>query len=297
MTNDRLERFTFEKKALRGEYVYLETSIQTILKQHAYSAPMKKLLAESLAIVSLLSAMIKLDGRISLHFKGKGDLKLLLAQCNSRHEVRGLIKYEQGKELSYDELIQCMKEGLLVVMLEFDAHPGNPYQGIIQWTGNNLTDAIEVYFENSEQLLTRVWLHYNSEDETIAGCMLQALPNPESPGEVNLDFFKIATAIQHTWQQQDHLQEVETLLKTACPQDDIQLFAKSTMQFKCTCSRSHSEQAIKLLGQHEAQDEIEKNGAIVVTCDFCTEIYSFDKIDIAALFKDTPSDSSPHSLH
>lgn len=297
MTKDRLERFTFEKRPLRGEYVYLETSIQTILSQHPYSGAMKQLLAESLAIVSLLSAMIKLEGRISLHFQGKGDFKLLLAQCNSRHEIRGLIKHEHSGQLSYDELIQIMREGLLVVMLEFDSRPGNPYHGIVQWTGTSLTDAIEAYFENSEQLLTRIWLNYDAEKETIAGCMLQALPNKENDGGINLDFFQIAQQMQTSWQHHDNLTNIKAFLEASCPQDDIRLFAPNVMQFKCTCSRSHSEQAIKLLGLHEAQDEIEKNGQIIVTCDFCTQTYPFDKIDITAIFKDIPSGSSPDSIH
>lgn len=299
MINDKLECFTFENKLLRGEYISLETSIQTILKQHPYPEPMKKLLAESLAIVSLMSAMIKLEGRITLHFKGKGKLNLLVAQCNSKHEIRGLIKYEEesSKKLSYHDLLTTLQNGILSVMLEFDAKPGSPYQGIVQWTGSSITDAIEAYFENSEQLLTRIWLHYDETKETIVGCMLQALPNPNTDDIVNLDFFQAAHQLQTAWLQESNVYNVQAFLQTACPHDDLRLYEPMMMTFKCTCGRAHSEQAIKLLGIHEAKDEIEKNGNIIVTCEFCTQQYSFDAVDIAALFKNPLSDSSSDTLH
>jgi len=293
MTNDILERFTFENKPLRGEHVYLSESIQTILKQHPYPKGIERLLAESLAIVSLLSAMIKLEGRITLRFQGKNNLKLLLAQCNHHHEIRGLIKYDHEHPVSYDELMQLMKDGLLAVMLEFDAHPFEPYHGIVEWRGDNLTSAIESYFETSEQLLTKIWLHYNSEQQSIVGCMLQALPNHDLEDTHHLAFFQIAEQMQNTWKQYSNdLQFAKEFLTRACPHDDIRLFAPIAIQFKCTCSRAHSEQAIKLLGSKEALDEIEKNGEIVVTCDFCAKTYRFDQVDITALFKDPLNDSS-----
>ncbi len=293
MTNDILERFTFENKPLRGEYVHLQTSIQAILSQHPYSQPMKRLLAESLAIVSLLSAMIKLNGRITLQFQGKNGFKFLLAQANSKHEIRGLIKHEkEGATLSYDQIIHLMKEGLLVVMLELDEHPGNPYQGIVEWRGESLTEAIEAYFENSEQLLTRIWLHFDAEKHTISGCMLQALPTQDN--QINIDFFKIAQQLEKTWYQHDDFSHAKSLLTAACPEDDIQLFLPIAMRFKCTCSKNHSEQAIRLLGQIETEDEIKKNGTIVVTCEFCAERYQFDRIDVAAIFK---LDDSSDTIH
>lgn len=298
MLKDILERFTFENKSLRGEHVYLTDSIQLILKQHAYPHAIKQLLAESLAIVSLLSAMIKLEGRITLQFHGKQDLKLLLAQCTHRHEIRGIVKYEGNDNLSYNELMQRMKEGILVVMLEFDARPDTPYQAIVPWMGNSMMEAIVAYFENSEQLLTKIWLHYDAIHETIAGCMLQALPGSGSLDILNLDFFSIAQQLQLTWKHQvDKIADAKTFLTTACPHDDIRLFAPISVAFRCHCERAHFEQAIKLLGPAEAEEEIEKNGELIVTCEFCTKSYHFDKIDITAIFKDKLSDSSSGALH
>lgn len=281
--NDVIERFTIENKPLRGEYVYLTNSIKTILAQHPYPQAMKRLLAESLAIVSLLSVMIKLEGRVTLHFQGKENIKLLLAQCNSAHEIRGLIKYESGNDLSYEELIKNIQEGVLIVMLEFDNQPGKPYQGIVEWRGNTLTEAIEYYFENSEQLLTKIWLNYDEVNEVVKGCMLQSLPTKEE--NIPVEFFKIAEQIQQAWLDPNDSIEAKQFLQKAVPYDDVRLFDPVNVQFKCTCSREHSEAAIRLLGFHEAQDEVEKNGSLIVTCDFCMQSYPFDKIDIAAIFK------------
>ena len=48
--------------------------------------------------------------------------------------------------------------GNLTVTLETD-DGAQRYQGIVPITGDRLADSLQVYFENSEQLPTRLWLY------------------------------------------------------------------------------------------------------------------------------------------
>src|SRR5438093_10310945 len=117
MTNkDLLQRFIFDRLPIRGEFIHLQESYQTIINQHPYSQPIRKLLGEALCVAGLLSAIIKFNGRLTVQFRGKGKLKLLLAQCDHNFQMRGLVKYDS--EMTYDDLMASFNEGVLVIMLD-----------------------------------------------------------------------------------------------------------------------------------------------------------------------------------
>ena len=68
--------------------------------------------------------------------------------------------------------------GNLTVTLETD-DGAQRYQGIVPLAGQRLAESLQVYFENSEQLPTRLWLHADSLG--ASGMLLQKLPGAESP--------------------------------------------------------------------------------------------------------------------
>src|SRR5262245_26316767 len=102
INKDSLHRFIFENAPVRGEFIYLQTSFQDIITQHQYPPAIRQLLGEALSVAGLLSAIIKFNGRLTVQFRGKGKLKLLLAQCNNNFQMRGLAKWEG--ELTYEDL-------------------------------------------------------------------------------------------------------------------------------------------------------------------------------------------------
>jgi len=78
----------------------------------------RQLLGEALAVVCLLSALIKGKGRLTIQFRGKGRLKLLLAQCDHLFNLRGLIQHEG--DLSQSELLEAQQQGVLAIMIDSD---------------------------------------------------------------------------------------------------------------------------------------------------------------------------------
>lgn len=297
-SKDLLHRFIFENRPVRGEFIHLNDSFQTIVNQHAYPAPVRQLLGEALCIAGLLSAIIKFEGRLTLQFRGKGALKLLLAQCDNQFNMRGLVKWEG--ELSYDQLIDALEEGVLVVML--DPGPGkNRYQGIVSFRGRSLAESIEGYFTDSEQLPTKIWLAVD--DKQAAGLLLQIVPGvkkeetqfSENP-ETDWQYVNQLTSKLHNTDMLDL--DYEALLLNLYPGEQLRLFTASPVKFNCSCSRARSEDAIRLLGQEEAEAELSTHQIITVTCDFCNQEYIFDRGDVAAIFaeKGTPPPTDIH-LH
>ena len=199
MTHDILQRFIFENDPVRGEYIKLQESLHTILQQHDYPAGVQKVLSEALCVAALLSAIIKFKGRLTVQFRGKGKLRLLLAQCDDQNQLRGLAKYDG--EYSYEDLMASFKDGVLVIMLDSGSN-GQRYQGVVEWVGSSLAESIEHYFQHSEQLATKIRLAVNekyavgfyecpkfsppSRDRPVRGSWFQivppfAFPDPSQP--------------------------------------------------------------------------------------------------------------------
>lgn len=292
---DTLQRFIFDNAPIRGEYIYLQQSFQTIMEQHPYPEPLRRLLGEALCVAGLLAAIIKFEGRLTVQFRGKGKLKLLLAQCNSKFEIRGLAKWED--DITYADLMESFNEGVLVIMLDASTHKA-PYQGIVTWQGKSLSESIEGYFQESEQLATKIWL--NVDEKKAAGLLLQIIPATDKglssmEQEILNPSWKRITNLTTIMDPENLLEDdYQTILNTLYPNEDIRVFPPTPLIFHCTCSRKRGEDAILLLGKEEAEAELKNKHTIVVTCDFCNTEYIFDREDVAAIFKDK---DSPVSIH
>ncbi len=299
MTKDLLQRFIFENEPVRGEYVKLENSFQTVLSQHDYPPAVRKILGEGLCAAALLSAIIKFEGKLTVQFRGKGKLKLLLAQCNDKNHVRGLAKYDG--DLSYEELMSAFQEGILMIML--DSGPNSQrYQGVVEWQGNSLAESIQGYFRNSEQLATKIWLQ--SDEQTAVGFLLQVIPVTENNSR---EFEKeIVNPSWHRITKQTEAADMDVIMNTPYPEfltqlypdETIRIFDSSEVEFHCGCTRKRGEEAIGLLGREEAEEELKDKQCIAVTCDFCNKEYLFDRADVEAIFEKNrgapPSDIQLH---
>jgi len=289
---DILQRFLFENAPVRGELVHLNASYQTIIQQHPYPPLIRQLLGEALAVACLLSAIIKVEGRLTVQFRGKGKLKLLLAQCDHQSNLRGIVQCESG--LTQDELFEAQQQGVLAIMIDPDVPNAKRYQGIVAWHGTSLTQAIEGYFMQSEQLPTRLWLAVN--ETSAAGLLLQVVPK-EKP-ELFRNDWEHLLLLTETLTPQELLQlDHATLLYRLYSQEDVRLFAQTPIRFCCTCSVQRSENAILVLGQEEAEQELKNKQKIVVTCEFCNKEYDFDRVDVMAIFKKGGRASGSAQVH
>jgi molecular chaperone Hsp33 len=300
MTNkDSLMRFIFENAPIRGELIHLENSFQTIIHQHQYPQSLHQFLGEALSVAGMLSAIIKFSGRLTVQFRGKGKLKLMLAQCDNEFHLRGLAKWEG--HLSYDALMASFDEGILVIMID-SGQQGKPYQGIVSWRDRSLVKSVEGYFRESEQLATRIWL--SVDDKRAAGLLLQVIPGTKTELK---DQFEDET-VYRNW---DHIVKLtesldvndllnldnQQLLTKLYPDEEVRIFGSKPVSFQCQCSRKRGEDAIQLLGREEAEAELKDHHSIVVTCDFCNKEYFFDRVDVAKIFENKDKVPPDQQLH
>jgi molecular chaperone Hsp33 len=72
----------------------------------------------------------------------------------------------------------------------------------------------------------------------------------------------------------------------------LEIFPETQMvRFHCGCSFDRVLGALKLLGEAELQDMIEKDGGAEATCHFCNEVYQASSAQLAELIGDLRSNS------
>ena len=287
--NDRLHRFIIENTNVRGEVVHLDATWQAILERTDYPDAVRQVLGEALAACALLAATIKFDGSLILQIRGSGPLHLLVVQTNSEGAMRGIARWND--DVPDHNLQAIFGNGQMVMTIE--PSKGEPYQGIIALQGEYINDAIEAYFQQSEQLNTKLWLASNSEN--CAGFLLQEMPGNQS--EENDDWNK-ATHLASTITAEELLDlPVQELLHRLFHEEDVRLFEAEPLYFRCSCSRERITQTLLSLGSNEAHDILEEQGTIKVDCEFCNSHYEFDSVDVEAIFAASNQPDVPDTKH
>ncbi|RUO42981.1 Hsp33 family molecular chaperone HslO [Aliidiomarina taiwanensis] len=283
--HNSIYRFTFAEHDVRGELVQLNSSYAALCDKHHYPAPVAKLLGELLAVTSLLTATLKFEGHINVQVQGSGPLNF--ATVNGRHDqkLRGLARTRA--ELTDDSLLGMLGDDALLI-LTLTPEQGERYQGMVKIEGNSLAKALETYFDQSEQLSTRIWLHADPERHQAAGFMLQVLPvaqnAPSTAKEKQQESFEHFTTLASTLTQEEIFTlPVEDILHRLFHEDDIRLYPEQEVAFYCGCSRERTANALRSVERSELREILETEGRLVLSCDYCLTEYSYDAIDVEAL--------------
>jgi molecular chaperone Hsp33 len=268
---DSLHRFLFEQFPIRGHLVHLDAAWGALIEHRDYPDVIRDTLGEAVAASLLLAATIKFEGVLSLQMQGDGPVHLMLVQCTSGLGVRGLARFREGDFSQSSKISDLIGAGNLTVTLETD-DAAQRYQGIVPMTGERLEESLQLYFENSEQLPTRLWLHADAQG--ASGMLLQKLPGTNSSPAQD------AVVVEDAWRRVQLIadtltpEELRTLadaeiLHRLFNEDDIRLFEPSPVYFRCRCSRERVSSMLQGLGEAETRSVLAERGEVEVRCDFC----------------------------
>lgn len=282
---DCTHRFVFENYPIRGHLVHLDASWRALLEHRDYPTEIRDTLGEAVVAAVLLAATVKFDGQLTLQMQGEGPMHLLLAQCTSNLNVRGLARYRDA--IASRDVAKLSGDGRLTVTIESEDLQQR-YQGIVPVAGARLSQAIENYFAQSEQLPTRLWLHADAHG--ASGMLLQRLPDASVGGEPER-----AEVLDDAWRRVQLIgdtlkpEELRTLsdreiLRRLFNEDDVRLFESVPVSFRCRCSRERVSSMLRSLGTAELDSVLTEQGKVEVHCDFCNRAYLFDAVDVAQLF-------------
>lgn len=300
---DIIHRFSFDAGPVRGQWVRLTDVLTEVSRHQPYPENVAELLGEMLAAVALVADGIKFEGAVALQSRGPGPLTTVLAECRSRHLLRGIARWpETTPPPDSDSLQALLGNGQLALTLipeNADTRSQRaPYQGMVGLIDQHLAGNLERYFQESEQLPTL--LRFASDGESVTGLLLQRLPDADDATEIELDqgdaFWEEIGILTGTLTEAE-LTELnpDRLLSRLFAEHLLTLQPPRSLAFQCTCSRVKTRDTLQAFSREELMELLEEDippkapGEILVTCEICGATERFDTFDIHLMFEaDTP---------
>jgi molecular chaperone Hsp33 len=281
-TDDVVLPFQVDGLNIRGRIARLGPALDTILRQHAYPRPVSRLLGEALALASAVGSSLKFDGIFSIQAKGIGPIKLLVVDMTSAGHLRGYAQLS-GRPIAADErrLGHLVGKGQLAFTI--DQGPDTErYQGIVALGEDTLSGAVDHYFQQSEQLKTRLLM---ASGLTTAwrstALMVQRLPGESpDPDAWNRTEHLLASLTEDELLDPDL--KGEDILYRLFHAEGVRVFRPRPVEARCRCSRERAEGALKLVPASELPD-LMVDGRFIVTCQFCNTSNIFSEAEVQAL--------------
>ncbi|MGE0765768.1 MAG: Hsp33 family molecular chaperone [Hyphomicrobiaceae bacterium] len=303
------------KSLISGRIVRLGPSVDTVLDAHDYPDPVRETLGEALALTALLAHPLKPGGRLILQTKTDGPLGFLVVQYDAPGAMRGYASFDRAKVetlVTTGEVTPGSLLGAGHMAMTIDPGSSLPsHQGIVALDGESLTDAAHTYFRQSEQLPTFIRLAVarqmiggaaNSASPwrwRAGGLILQHVPRlggdprpDETPeerdarlhGEDDDDWLRVATlaATVEAHELIDPTLSPERLLLRLFHEEGVRVGIETPVAARCRCSRERIAGFLGGFTAEELADMREDDGAVTVTCEFCSKRYRFETDEIAS---------------
>ena len=275
MAADNITPFVFDSLPVRGALISLSRTWRRMLRDHDYGQVVRETLGHAAAATGLIANSLKFDGAVTLQIQGGGGLRMLVMQCTSELELRGMASADDAAPAgSFGDLVQDAHCAITVDSGD------RPYQGIVEMERSSLADSLENYFARSVQVPSHVMLVNN--ESLSGGILLQQMPGQHGLDE---DDWRRLGYMAATLQTGDFdSADGMALLGKLFAEDDVRVFEPRPVVFRCRCSRRRTEEVLRMLGEAETREVLAERGQVVVTCEYCGRRREFDPIDISRLF-------------
>lgn len=296
---DQLIRATAAEGGIRAVGVITTRLTEEAKRRHKLSYVATAALGRTMSSALLLVSSMKREGsRVNIRVKGDGPLGGILVDAGLDGTVRGYvenpdIELPPNAKGKLDVGGAVGKDGYLYVVR--DVGYGYPYSSTVELVSGEIGDDVAHYLVNSEQTpsVLMVGVFVGAEGVTASGGILvQVLPKAardESLVETLESRVEALSGFTPLLQAGKTLPEIfEQLL------GDMGLVILPEIQmlrFHCGCSFDRVLGALKMLGEAELQDMIEKDDGAEATCHFCGEVYKASSDELAQLISDLRTES------
>ena len=284
---DRVLSFTIPERNARGRVVRLGPVLETILSAHDYPPPIKHVLAEALVLTALLGSLLKdEEGQLTMQAQTESGIVDLLVCDYRAGEVRGYVRHDAERLAALGanpSLTALFGQGYLAITFDL-ATTDQRYQGIVPLEGDSLSQAVESYFLQSEQIhtLERVAVRSDGQGCVGGGLLVQHLPEGEEGRErlhVQLDHPEwehvaaLAGSIRH-----DELVDPDLSLEMLAwrlfhEESEVRVQAGKALSRGCRCSVAHFAAVLGRFPESERVEMRNEAGVIVVDCEFCSRLF------------------------
>ena len=298
---DLLQPFLIHHSSVSGRVVRLGKSVDAILSQHAYPPAVSHLLAEMCVLAGLLSVNLKGHGKLTMQIRGDGDIEFMVVDVTASGALRGYAEMKEGAVFADDErdLRTLVGKGYLAITLQ---KGDTPYQGIVELSGDSISESMQHYFTNSEQSIVFMKIAVEKREEqgeviwTAGGLMIQQIPkeggkplegavsdNNESETTAEEDLveeWNHSKALAATIKDEELLDiylSPQALLYRLYNEDGVWVYDAEEFRAECSCSREKVIQTLEQFPDTELEDMME-DGSLEVKCQFCSsnEVFVMD---------------------
>lgn len=280
---DKLTPFLLHESDVRGRFVRLGAALDEILNHHEYPEPVAKLLAEILLVTSMLSSNLKHEGIVTLQMKGKGAVRMVVADAVFGGVIRGYADLAEGAAADIASLIQPSPKNLLgpqsYLAVTLDVEDGQRYQGVVELEGDSITDALNAYFRNSQQLDVAFKLVVGKlEGKWVAGgAMIERLPPESGDTEEASEAWHYAKVMLETLKADELLDEAldaDELLYRLYHEQGVVAYDAKPISTACRCSRERIFNLLMSMPKEDREHAV-MDGKVSVHCQFCNTSQDF----------------------
>jgi molecular chaperone Hsp33 len=281
---DRLLQFTLPDRNARGRVVRLGPVLEEILAAHDYPPALKHLLGEALVLTALMGSLLKEEGsQLTLQAQSDDGIVNLLV-CDFREgELRGYARHDDKRfaGLGANPSLEALfGGGYLAITFDLSA-TDERYQGIVPLEGASLSEAVERYFAQSEQVptLIRSGIRAGHGGCIAGGLLVQHLPDGEEGRErlhAQMDhpeWDHVAALAGST--RHDELVDPELSLEALVwrlfhEEREVRVLQGEALVRGCRCTVVHFEEVLARFPKEDRNDMRDENGIIRVDCAFCS---------------------------
>ena len=130
MFADHVVPFVFESIPVRGEVIHLARSWRRMLREHDYEPVIRETLGHAAAATGLIAQSLKFDGAVTMQIQGSGDLRMLVMQCTSKLELRGMAT--PGPDPTATSFEGLMSNAHCAITVEAGERPSQGIVGVLR---------------------------------------------------------------------------------------------------------------------------------------------------------------------
>lgn len=285
--DDSVTIFTLNDTGLRGRIVSMGHVLDTIMMPHDYPPAVHRLVAETALLAVLLSSMLKYDGIFTLQAQGDGVVSMVVADVMSNGDLRACATIREGKREEAEAVpatghaLPLLGKGYIAFTVDQGAYTER-YQGIVELKESLLSDSVQNYFRNSEQIATglRTAIEFSDGQWRAGGILIQHVPGEggvaglsegdEDGWRRTMLLLQSCTNAELT----DRGLPANDLLYRLFHEEGITVQPPRALRKGCRCSPEKLEKILATLTP-EDKEHMTVNGVITMNCTFCSKDFTF----------------------
>lgn len=291
---DQLIRATAAGGGIRVVGVISTRTVEVARQRHGLSYVATAALGRTLSAGLLLaSSMKRSQARVNIRVRGDGPLGGILVDAGVDGTVRGYVdnpavELPPNAKGKLDVGGAVGRKGYVYVVR--DMGYGYPYSSTVELVSGEIGDDLTHYLVSSEQtpsaLILGVFVGANGV-EASGGLLLQILPRAAEDEEIVSTLeSRIGGLSGFTPLLKAH-KSLPQIFEELVGDMGLEILPETQLvRFDCPCTFDRMLGALRLLGEAELQDMIEKDGGAEATCHFCNEVYHTSSEQLAQLIED-----------